>query len=382
MRILWWSNHPTAPTGYGTQTATWCRRLAAAGHEVVISSNYGGDPRVHTWEGLTVLPPGEDRWAQDSLARDIDAMQPDLTITLYDAWVLKPEPLRDVLAAAWLPVDHNPLPPMVKSALLDSGVQPIAYSRYGEESLRVNGFDPAYVPHGIDCSIYKPRDKQEARARLGLDPDRFLVGMVAANKNAGYVRKGWDIAFESFAWLARQHDDDVAMYVHSKAKSPHGLDLTVCASNYGVPGDTLTFLPAAIHEFGISDERMSWVYSAFDVLLSPSLGEGFGLPVLEAQACGTPVIVTDFSAQTELCGSGWLARAHNLYDPDQAADWGRPYDFEVKRCLEEAYEARDDTTTRERAREFALAYDIEPVWDHYWRPVLDTLALDAGTAAR
>lgn len=380
MRILWWSNHPTAPTGYGTQTALWTKRMAAAGHEMVISSNYGGETRVHEWEGITVLPPGEDRYAQDSLARDIAAMDPDLVITLYDAWVLRPEPLRDVLCASWLPVDHNPLPPMVKSALIDACTIPIAYSRYGEESLIANGFDPGYVPHGIDTTVFQPRDKAEARRMLGFPADAFLVGMVAANKSGGYLRKGWDVAFESFAWLQRQHAD-AHLYVHSKPASKLGIDLTVCASNYAIPGDSLTFLPAALHEYGITDERMSWIYSAFDVLLAPSLGEGFCLPVLEAQACGTPVIVTDFAATAELCGGGWKAAAHNLYDADQAADWGRPYDFEVRRCLHEAYEARNDTTPGALAREFAVGYDANTVWQHYWVPMLGSLEDDVRTGS-
>jgi glycosyltransferase involved in cell wall biosynthesis len=49
---------------------------------------------------------------------------------------------------------------------------------------------------------------------------------------------------------------------------------------------------------------MAKIYSAMDVLLNPAMGEGFGITVLEAQACGTPAIVTDFSAMTEVCGGG------------------------------------------------------------------------------
>lgn len=375
MKVLWWSNHPTSPTGYGTQTALWTRRLRDAGHTVVISSNWGGDQRAHEWEGIPVLPPGEHRFAQDSLARDIDAVDPDLVWCLYDAWPIKPGPLRDRNVALWTPVDHNPLPPLVKNALVESRCTPVAYSQFGVEAMRINGLDPLYVPHGIDTNIFQPRPRNEARARLGFDQDQFLIGMVAANKSGGYLRKGWDVAFESVAWLARQHDD-VHLYVHSKPSSQMGIDLQVCARNYDLPKDGLTFLPAAVHEYGISDEKMSWIYSAFDVLLSPSLGEGFGLPVLEAQACGVPVIVTDFSAQTELCGAGWRARAHNLYDAEQAADWGRPYDFEVRRCLDEAYQARDEQSLAVAARQFGVMYDADRVWDEFWTPALEILAAD------
>jgi glycosyltransferase involved in cell wall biosynthesis len=61
------------------------------------------------------------------------------------------------------------------------------------------------------------------------------------------------------------------------------------------------------YRLGAPAEVMAATYSAMDVLLAPSHGEGFCVPLIEAQACGTPVIATDFSAQPELVGAGWLA---------------------------------------------------------------------------
>lgn len=373
MKILWWSNHPTAATGYGTQTALWCRQLRDAGHEVVISANYGGEPRAHHWEGITVLPFGETGYAQDSLERDIAYVRPDLVWTLYDAWPIDPMVLRDHHVAMWTPVDHNPLPPKVRGVLVESGAVPVAYSRSGHLAMEAEGLDPLYVPHGIDCDVYKPVERDRARNALGLPTDRFIVGMVGANKSGGYLRKGWDVAFESFARIQADHPD-MLLYVHSQSSSAHGIDLRACAANYGIRSSDLIFTDAALQQYGMPDEHMAVLYSSFDVLLSPSLGEGFGLPVLEAQACGVPVLVTDFSAQSELCGAGWKAQAHRLYDSSQLSDWGRPYDFEVKRLLAEAYETAGGL--REQAREFAVRYDVRQVWDEWFQPTLEILEAD------
>lgn len=373
MRILWWSNHPTAQTGYGQQTAIWCRQLRDQGHDVVISVNYGGEPRAHHWEDIPVLPPGFADYATDSLQEDAAAVEPDLAFLLYDAWAIKADPL-PCRTAVWTPVDHEPLPPQVKSQLNHLMAQPVGMSQWGTKQLAGNGFLPLYVPHGIDTDVYKPHDRREARKRLNLPQDVFLVGMVAANKGKAFLRKGFDVAFESFAHLARQHDD-VHLYVHSHPTAALGTDLHVLAKNYDLPGDKVTFGNPSLMRYGISDTAMSWIYSAFDVLLSPSLGEGFGIPVIEAQACGVPVIVTDASAQSELCGAGWKVPGHWLYDSSQLADWVRPYDALLKQALGEAYQARTGEADSD-AVEFAAQYDYRTVWNEHFSKVLGLLVPD------
>ena len=54
----------------------------------------------------------------------------------------------------------------------------------------------------------------------------------------------------------------------------------------------------------VPDEDMPALYSAADLFVFPSLYEGFGIPVLEAQACGTPVLTSNGSALPEVGGEG------------------------------------------------------------------------------
>ena len=64
----------------------------------------------------------------------------------------------------------------------------------------------------------------------------------------------------------------------------------------------------------VADELLPAIYSAADVLAFPSLYEGFGLPILEAMACGTPVVATDAGSLPEVIGTaggGILVRAHS-----------------------------------------------------------------------
>ncbi len=367
MRVLWWSNHPTAQTGYGSQTAIWCRQLRDAGHEVVISSNYGGEPRAHKWEDIPVLPPGESTWGTDSLIEDAAAIEPDLTWCLYDAWVAdEPVPGR---AAWWTPVDHSPVPPKVLHGLDQSGAVPVAMSEWGRQQLIGNDRPGPYVPHGIDTEAFVPRDKAEARRRLNIDPDMFLVGMVAANKGQYWIRKGFDLAFQSVAF-AQRDGHDVGIYVHANPDSKAGVDLRVLAKTYGLDPDRLIFQNRALLRYGIANEALCWIYNALDLLAAPSLGEGFGIPVIEAQSCGVPVMVTDATAQSELAGAGWAVPGHWLWDSVQAADWVRPYDFAFKGALVEAIGSARDDVLRVQAREFAERYDYRRVWAEHFEPTL------------
>ena len=81
---------------------------------------------------------------------------------------------------------------------------------------------------------------------------------------------------------------------------------------------------------------MAATYATLDVLLNASMGEGFGLTVLEAQACGVPAIVTDFTAMSEVCGAGWKV-GYERHWTDQSSWQARPHVEEIVESLEACY---------------------------------------------
>lgn len=68
----------------------------------------------------------------------------------------------------------------------------------------------------------------------------------------------------------------------------------------------------------ISEEELIALYNTADICLYPSLYEGFGLPILEAQACGCPVITSNISCMPEVAGKG--AILVNPYNVKKIAD--------------------------------------------------------------
>ena len=351
------------------------RLLLADGHDAAVSCNHGLHGQILHWDGMKLYPAGFEAWGNDVLLLHAEnhfgRVHDGLVLVLFDAWVMNPDVLSQAHTAIWVPVDHDPAPPRVVDVLRESGAWPVAMSRFGERALHDAGLEPLYAPHGIDTDQYRPLDQHTCRDELKVPADAFVVGMVAANK--GYPsRKGWSQAILAFAEFARHHDDAL-LFLHTEMSvSTGGTDLVALLQSCGLGPERVICTNPYMQIVGSDVQHMAKLYSALDVLLNPSLGEGFGVPVVEAQACGRPVIVTDHTAMTELCGSGWLVEGDRVFT-DQRSWMKIPQVGSIVEALEAAYQESRSPVVRDRAREFALAYDHRAVYDTYWRPVLAEL---------
>jgi glycosyltransferase involved in cell wall biosynthesis len=377
-RILWLGNPPFVGSGYGEQAGLFVPRLAAAGHEMAVAANWALNGVRLDWNGLSVYP-ADGQWGNATTPTFAKHHKADLTFALCDAWVLKPQEWpEDFRMAVWAPVDHYPVPPAVLAVLQDPKVRPVAMSKFGLDQMRTFGLDPLYVPHGVDTTIFRPRPeiKAQIRAELNIPEDAFLIGMVAANKgNPSLPRKAFPQQFTGFAQFAKTHDD-AWMYVHTEAKPTGGggIELDTMAQAVGCPVGRLRFPPEEAWQLGMSRDVVSAIYPAFDVLLNASMGEGFGVPILEAQACGVPVITSDHSAMTELTGAGWMVGGDPWWDALQTSFYLNPSINGIVEALEEAYAHRDDHALHDRADVFAQGYDADKVAADYLLPAIEELS--------
>lgn len=148
----------------------------------------------------------------------------------------------------------------------------------------------AVVPGGVDERFNPAADTAAARSVLGLDkPYVLAVGTHIARKNLSVLEQA-----------ARRLAEDGVQLVH--AGSGRGYMRAEQAGH--------------LRELGYVDERLlPGLYAGARALAMPSLYEGFGLPCLEAMACGTPVVASNVTALPETCG-----RVAALVDPhDQTA---------------------------------------------------------------
>lgn len=377
--MLWVSNSPNAPTGYGNQTALFTPRISAAGFPITLFSFYGreGGGRMVNGDGLIELARFDDLYGQDVLQAHYDATGSRLLFTLIDFWVYLNVDLSGMKIAAWLPIDDMPMK-WANTEAIKQVHYPIAMSQFGLNQLRLAGRNDAlYCPHGVDTNVFAPGDRAEARQKIGLMlntdlSDKYLIIDNAANKGVP-SRKNFAGLFLTFSEFIKAHEDAV-LYIHTDPVAGHGENLRRYVELYGLQGKV--FFPPRYHyrDNRLPAEMLNDLYNAGDVMLHLALGEGFGIPCVEAQASGCPTIVTDATAMTELCGAGWTVKAYPVAMGAEGSFMFNPLVSKALERLEEAYANRDDVTIRETVREFSLQYDADKVFNDHMLPILDRIA--------
>ena len=375
MRATWFGPYPELPTGYAQQSREWIDRLATAGWELSISCMAGRESHMSDWRSPSghVIPcyPGTpyEKTGQDLVTANYRHWESELIISLNCSWIFNPEIFRQMRTIMITPVDIEGMSRKDYDVIVNSGATPAAVCRWGEAQMRGRGLDPLYLPHGINTAVFRPpANRKKTRQAKGVD-GKFVVGINAMNHERD--RKNYDVAFDAFAQFHAKHPDSV-LFLHTQAILPEGLDLPVMAQELGIFGachwsDQHQLMTGAVTQEALAD----W-YGTLDVLLM--LGnEGFGLPTVEAQACGTPVIAGDWCTGPELAGdTGWLVQGQKRINNWHGKFWRTPVTTSAVAALEDAYEHAGER--RKRAREAALAWDADRIWAEHWEPVFKELA--------
>jgi glycosyltransferase involved in cell wall biosynthesis len=219
-----------------------------------------------------------------------------------------------------------------------------------EELFGVDRSRITVVPHGVSAGL-RPMGGEElasARERLAL-PERFIlfVGTIEPRKNLLTLLEAWA--------MLRDRPDLVIV--------------GGWGWNYGPIRDRISRLGDHVHHLdALEPSYLPAVYNLALVLAHPAWYEGFGLPPLEAMACGTPVVVSDSSSLPEVVdGAGLIVPAGDaeawrralervLGDHDLVADLRhrgilRAAEFSWSRTADMTWEVIDDAVSENpRAR--------------------------------
>jgi len=343
LRVLFSSNFYKCKSGYGVQAASLMPRLAEL-PEVGGRSNiaqfawYGLQGSTTEIDGFRIYPAGNDAYGNDIIGAHTKDFGANVVISLIDVWVMQ-ETAKKIAPAVWLPwlpIDHDPVPQKVLDSL-QGAYLPLTYSKWGYKMLSDAGVNNVYIPHGVETNIYRVLDAaavKEFRRTVLLDPQHLTV-MVAANK--GYPdRKAFQVQLR--AWAAFAKDKPGArMYIHSEPTQMYGgIDFAALLANLGI-ADKVIFPDRYQYHMGLPAEYMALVYNNADAFMGASMSEGFGIPLIEAQACGAPVVTTDFSSMPELVRWGYKVTPADMFWSPLNAWQAWPDVHGIQAALEELY---------------------------------------------
>jgi glycosyltransferase involved in cell wall biosynthesis len=315
----------------------WFHRQTVADGAVpwdIIPTNAGYDE-----EGNPIISDA-DRYGAKSLGRVINRVRPDIVWSLADAYMIEHlVPYQQQFGfklALWVPVDGEPYPTPF-GGFLRGADRIYGITEWGADILSTSTEQPAKnIYHGVDTEIFKPisperRDKVR-RAALGAKytEDVKVIGFVGKNQfrkmpwniypiqyylrsgNWAYKegvkavklgpydrtrRKGERPATITRDWMPAK-PIDARFWIHSYEQE-EGINFRYEEEVWGQQGEVV-YTGNLSPVKGLSDSEMNDLYNMFDVYASFSGGEGFGMPIIEAAAAGTPVVYTDYSGQAEV----------------------------------------------------------------------------------
>lgn len=265
----------------------------------MLALNYSGDPHPYPYAVYHPMPRmGGDRFGVARLPELLTKLRPDVVVVVNDPWNI-PHYLKHTIGST----------PMVASVAVDglncrgtmmNGLRhAIFWTDFGLQQARLGGYTgPAsVVPLGVDLSVFAPTAQAESRRRVGLPgqlTDSYIVGVVGRN----HPRKRIDLAMMYFAeWVHRYKIHDAYLYLHVGPTGDAGYDVDQLAAYLQIQNRIIA--PKVEIGHGVSEEHMKYVYGSFDVMLSCTQGEGWGLTHMEGMACGVPQILPDWSALGE-----------------------------------------------------------------------------------
>lgn len=366
-------------------------RLAALPEveEVGIFAWFGAKGGIQEWNGFTVFPGLMDPYGNDIIGGHAKHFGADVVVSLIDVWVM--HNTAQMIAPArwwpWFPSDTQPISARIFQSLQDVD-KPLVYSKRTQEMAKNQGLDVLYVPHGIEKDTFRILPETDKRKFFateknfagdsgfrGVDDDTFITVMVAANKGLD-DRKAF--IYQLGAWTKfAEKKGNVRLYIHTDPTPRFGgLNLLNIVDRYGIK-DKVIFPDNYQYLMGFSPEWMATLYNASDLLLSCSKGEGFGIPIIEAQACGLPVLVTDFSSMPELVRWGEALSPITMeWSPGLEAWRAIPNSTLIVQKLEERYaqwkdqEGWNDEDRQRASQAIHDEFDWDTVVSDFWSPLV------------
>jgi len=300
-----------APTSFAVQARLLVDGFIERGHEVV-SVGATHMPLDDQPEGL------REYTAQGMDLKQLSAIalseQPDVVIAFNHTSALNL--ISHVKGIApncpmfyWLPWEGSTLPPNAHEMWKELPTDAVVHlTEYGKDMWKDTIRSDLTIPHGVDFDIFNTNKgnvtelRRKWSKRFGFPILRD--GLVLLNVDRNDLRKRWDLTFDLLRRVQKKYAAlDVQLIAHTfetdRKPSVGGFDLHRMAKVYGLEGSVI-FTKCNQPMDGLTREELAELYYLSNFYVSTTMGEGFGIPALESMACGTPAIVPDHTALSEV----------------------------------------------------------------------------------
>ena len=392
---LLWCGDIVAMTGFARVTENVLQRICDHYEVVVLSHNWWGDPTP--LQSKYKMYPSSNRFqtapfGEDRIREVVEREKPDIVFTINDMWIINEQykrikDLHDQKLFKF--VGYAPMDSYGWTGCLDEtannwdGV--ISYTEFGAHEFIRGGIKKpiTIIPHGITKDQFYPLDKAEARKRLNLKDDIFIV----FNGNRNQFRKRIDITVEGFAKFAKDKPD-TQLYLHmglkdqgwdimplfARAMQREGIDpngrIILTAQTQGPPNVEVDFL--------------NTIYNAVDVGVNTCKGEGWGLVSHEHAACQVAQVVPNHTSCKEIFeGYGRLIRCDHVdVDTNYSREMPCPSSDHLAEVLTDLYQSKEKReaiaelcylrATDERFNWDTIAHQFGEVFQEVLNPVVET----------
>jgi len=346
LRILWCGESSFLNTGYSVYAKELLIRLHSSNkYEIAEMGCYAEakEPKVQDipWRFYPTLPINDEErniyassstaqfgeWRFDDICLDF---KPDVVIDIRDWWMMEYQnrsPFRKFFKWAVMPtVDSEPQQEQYINTYIEADAV-FTYSEFGKDVLEKNSNGHINVldicSPAANFEFLKPvSNKKQHKKAFGFLDNVNLVGTVMRNQR----RKLYPNLISTFRKLLDQNpsiQQNTFLYIHSSYPDV-GWDLPYFLRRYNMGNHTLftykckscgSFFPSFFQgslipcnrcgqksavmpntNFGVTTEELGQILNCFDLYVQYSVCEGFGMPQVEAAACGIPVISVDYSA--------------------------------------------------------------------------------------
>ena len=365
MKIATVSDCPSLCTGLARVHRNVIDGLADAGHEVLpccwfaydtntLTRMKMGDPAPELWHTtpsgtklqMAAVPKRNNMNEVKAMFDVIEMAKPDLVLTIgdyidfYYMQALKIKKDFSFKWAAYLTIELEEIDERLAPIFKYADVL-IAPTQFGKKVLEKHADCPVFaIPYGVDSRFVRlpEADRKRLREERGLKEGQVRFITVAQNT----MRKNLPVLMQAVAEVGKNASEWMRFYLHTNIDECDPQEASIyalrkLADKLGV-SHMFEFPKEPVSIFaGAAEDKLVEEYNASDFFVTPTLSEGFGLPIVEAMACGLPCIASDASCMPEHMGKkldgyllgmyerGYLAQTRTqVYAPDNIVQVPKP----------------------------------------------------------